>query len=365
MGYIALLYIKNLLRYLIWSIVLLDSCQIKAIEFVYPVALSDIDSLIYMIYQKSLTHLELWLWNYKTHAIRSGLAEQYTPASISIVPNKQCFSFIDNGLVKVQSRYEPSPVLLTVSSPIYNITRVHWLTDTCCYFSAKERNCYGVYQLNINGKLTCLARKSGADCLYPQKINDNLFYILRSREDNFSANFKIVHDLEDSPILNFGSNSIAFLYMESENQGFFVEYSHEIRKESPVTFWYHRLVIHGDTWQSYPLFSFTIPSGFLFFDHDMRLYESILPLLPRHAQNNIYFVDCAGSSQNLNLNIFRYDLASEKIQQLTFACRENEHYFAPLIADRTMFYGGTLLDDKCSDKISLFQMDVGYTDSLV
>ena len=52
-------------------------------EYVYPVGvLSHQQEKIYLLYQKSLGHVELWIWDVHTKEAQKGLLSTFTPAGL-------------------------------------------------------------------------------------------------------------------------------------------------------------------------------------------------------------------------------------------------------------------------------------------
>jgi len=354
-------------------------------EYLYPVAsFKEQDKQkVYLFYQKSLTHIELWLWDCETKEVAKALLSTYTPAGLRLLPNQQGFGFIDNGRIKVKLYNKRSPKSLDIYEPIYDINPVTWLDDDCCYFSAKERECYGIYHVNMLGELKRIITFPKIDCMYPQKVNGELFYIERTimnngyryrimqapypqvvftsrvfsnenfdeqvnallaEEGNKPANGLITQD-QCKPMLDFEERPIAFLSMISEQEGFVIEHSiHIDKQDKTMLFLFHHIKKGKSDWECTYLFSFEIPLHLLLPESSSRLYESILPLLPKHYGNYIYYVDCSKSEQHM-LNIFHYNLISGQHTQKTFGAEVHQNFFVPMAIGDKLFYGGTLLDD--------------------
>jgi len=83
---------------------LCSSLSSYAIEFLYPVAQINQDGTnkIYVMYQKSLTHVELWVWDPETKVATKGLLSSHTPVNFRLLPGNKGFSFIDNGRIKIK-----------------------------------------------------------------------------------------------------------------------------------------------------------------------------------------------------------------------------------------------------------------------
>ncbi len=383
-------------------------------EFLYPVASfgKGNEQRVYLLYQKSLKHIELWLWNSATKEVAKGLLSTFTPAGLKILPSEDGFSFIDNGKIKIKLFNKRSPKSLDIYEPIYDIGIIEWIApfdkinegNNCCYFSAKEYDYYSIFQVNMRGELDRIAPGVGqsgliktCDCMYPQKVGSDLFHIQRIRyyfkyenayhyyyqivqcpypnitydqDNNFnntehfdervekllSSDFEqdktaYIKEEEKKVILYFGKQPIIFLQMTSSNEGYVIE--HEViidKQDKMITCTYHQIKKGIDAWTSCPLFSFSLPAHLLVVDGPSRLYESILPLLPRHIGNYIYYVDCSKSGDNLNLNVFNYSLTTGVSIQQSFGKQINQYFFAPIAVEDKIFYGGSLLEDTMADE---------------
>ena len=351
--------------------------SMQSIEYVYPVAALNQDNLL-LIEQKAADNITLWFLDRKTKQLKPGLWSRFNPAGLRLLPDKSGFSFIDNGLVKVKFFHKRSPKTIALDEPLYDISMVQWIDNHRCYVSAKKNNRFGIFQLTIKGDVGCIVENSLADCLYPQKIDNLLFYIERSNNnyrmmsvsypegllcnsDNFSdiSDFDTqVEEIIDKQtrkekkrgvtnkqlIFDFKRQPIAFLHMISSSEGFVLEYDAYVDiKDDIILFSYLHLTKTDNSWYYDQLFSFAIPSVLLLADSPTRLYESILPLLPRHINNTIYFAD---ARHQKNLNIFRYDLGLGTTKQKTFTKSNNRHRFAPFVVNDKLFVGGIFVLEK-------------------
>ncbi len=360
----------------------------KSIAFVYPVASIDNGNTMLLIYQKSLTHIELWFWNPKTKHVEPGLWSLFNPAGLQLLPNQSGFSFIDNGRIRIKEFCKRSPKSIELDCPLHHISIIHWIDNDMCYLSAKKQDTYAIFQTTTYGTVDCVVESQMADCMYPQKISNQLFYIERSTVKAFSFGTPYDHyryciktvpypamptitkqDLDDptqreqfikqllteneqtkstfvtgETIVNFDKTPIAFLTMVHHNEGFVVEHPPFIEnKNETIVFAYHRIRKDKsfEVWDKERLFSFSIPAQLLITNSTDRLYESLLPLLPQKIGDTIYFVDSAQNNHN-SLNVFAYDLTSGKIMQKTFSQGTDEHYFVPCIVGNQLCIGGSL-----------------------
>ena len=107
-------------------------------------------------------------------------------------------------------------------------------------------------------------------------------------------------------------------------------------------FFYHHLIRIGAEWCKKELFSFAIPYTLLLGTNE-RLFESILPLLPRIIDNNIYFTDCADNSNNY-LETYCYELSTATIKKVL--SNNQGHLFVPMKCGDRLYCGGSMSDQK-------------------
>jgi len=378
-----------------WAFVaLLSSGLSLADEFLYPVAATNVHekSYVYLIYQKSLDHLELWIWDPATKVVTKGLLSAFTPAGLRLLPGGQGFSFIDNGRIKIKQFNKRSPKSLELNEPLYEITLIEWLDEHSFFLSAKERERFSIYQVDMQGNTEKIVTSDQADCLYPCKVADTLFYLERddisavvcryqtdkhkhqhSRlmsvpypyvESKMEPSFNdrehfdervaqllqgdgerkkpLVAEGRKQKLIDFGTMPVAFLHMESATEGFVVEYPEGVEQHDttlPLT--YHRISLSEQGWGMEALFNFEVPLHLLWPSSTTRLYESMLPLLPRHTKDGIYFVDCVRSPEKQSLDIFLYTLDG-KIEQKTRGHGLHDLFFGVLPYDAILMYGGSI-----------------------
>jgi hypothetical protein len=372
---------QKIVRYFLMSIIFSTSLD-SSPEFLYPVAVSfpcnQKNPVIYLVCQETNKKLSLLEWNPRTRNYSSVLISTYTPTGYSFFPDYTGFSFIDNGIIHIKFNMMRSPKVLRIYEPIYDFGSITWIDNFHGYFHAQYHKYYGIYQVTIHGDLTCILSIPHSDCLYPQKINSNLFYIERTKrggisqycisiipypeiivDDGYTFNnteqFEAIVDrlLSDGSsrcrsvanveqrqiILSFKERPITFLYMTSEYEGFFLEHPSKIdSKSKTIPFSYYQIKKQGGKWFYTKLFSFSIPTELLLFkEGDNYLCESLLPLLPRHINDGIYFVDCV-SPHNM-LSIFYYSLTYRLSECLLSS--SDYHFFAPIAYCNTIFCGGT------------------------
>ena len=326
-------------------------------EYLYPVGMSVKQERVYVAYQKTATHLELWEWDYITGYANQLLLSRYSPAGFTLLPDESGFSFIDNGLLKIKQFIKRSPRTIAFDAPIYQVELVHWMDPTTCYVAGRYNDYSGIFQIDWDGMVQPAIYQEGRDALYPQKIDDLLYYIERTEDD---AQYRLVcthyqiasHEewneritacqthKRGETLIDFQSQPIAFLHMSSHDEGVAVGYPLAIsRKDKAIPFKLYRLFIEGQKWNAKELFSFSIPTALLLSGTNQRLYESILPLLPKVCQNHIYFVD---SSTTEFLTLHRFDLSTAEITQ---CAKGAQHYFGVCPFEGGNFYGGQMGGD--------------------
>lgn len=382
--------------------------RVQGEEFLYPVAATGYgdEQKVYILYQKSLTHIELWLWDPLTKAATKALLSTFTPAGVKILPHDVGFSFIDNGRIKVKMHSKRSPKSLEWYEPVYDIGNLGWIDASCYYFHAKQQEHYGIFHGTLHGEIDPLVVKKGKDCMYPNKIDSTLFYIERTPDsqggsyalmrapypattcdpispfnntqdferrvsellsNNFQQKEALIGNSEHEKIIDFGTQPVAFLYMLSDHEGFCIGHPTHLDKHDAtmplVCYYLQRMTYAGSAcvpveekrsivWRLQELFTFQIPLDLLLPESSSRLYESILPLLPYYDQARIYFVDSTDRAQpgnnhnNSTLALYCYHRTQQTITRISRIPQTQQSYFAPLrIGNRLLFGGSTLHEE--------------------
>ncbi len=325
-----------------------------ATEYCYPVASLGNGSTVLYIHQHSPTNIELLEWNTQTNQTEQMLWSVFNPAGLQLLPNNAGFSFIDNGRLRIKSFEKRSPKAIDFDEPLFGINGLQWINEQTCYCSAYYNDNFALFELHVDGTLEILAWHKGSDYLYPQKIDDQLFYIERCTTNN-GASYHIMqctyHHSDATSVTNFGNTPIIFLTMLSATQGFVLEHAQKIDSESSTTpFSYHQIIKKGDVWCKNLLFSFSVPTNLLL-EGEQRLYESILPLLPRVNKNKIYFVDCA-KNIDFTLEPYSYDYLTKITKKIVVPTKKG-HYFVPMLCGNRFYCGGTKFHSNKAPLISL------------
>lgn len=289
-------------------------------EYIYPVAHftdSNGDHTL-MIHQLDVETMELYDVNPSTKRAEKILSTMHMPAAVKLLPSKKGFSFVDNGRIKIKDFLKRSPKMLDIFEPIYGIELIEWLNDQICYFHAYSDNRSNLYELTVDGDLSCIAQSGACDYSYPQIINDQLWFIGKKLDCDIAHFFigqaayepgKPATDIHE--IITFESVSLVLLHMVSPEQGYVIGLPATLDNgQSVIQFSYYSLAKIADSWQKEFLFVFDVPY-FMLFDQTKRLYESLLPFRPCQKGSLILYSSfCAESGR---LAIYCYDALTHEI----------------------------------------------------
>lgn len=311
-------------------VALICTVSLNGSEYLYPVAVDNAAQKAYLIYQKNPYHIELWHCDLKTKYADQLLLSRFTPAGFALLPSAKGFSFIDNGILKVQKFLKRSPRTIEFDAPIVQTELIHWVTDEVCYTSGKYRDHFGIFQIDLDGQVSPICLQQDIDCMYPQKVGSHLFYIERDlawryrvcrvpyhswqgtdfqdRINRYQSSACISHE-----IISFDKTPIVFLKMVSDTRGYALSHPQQVsRCDREISFDYYAIIKKEAGWHKEKLFSFQIPGDLLLLGSPMRLYESLLPLLPRHQGTTIIYPTV---SQN-ELNLCAYNCITMQTNQL-------------------------------------------------
>ena len=306
--------------------------------YVYPVASFEQLGTLHMLVLKqwSLDDLELYDWNIATGLMSKTLMSMYTPAAVTMLPDASGFSFIDNGRIRIK-RFEKRAVKsLDIYDPVYGIELINWLDNQTCYFHAQSDDRYGVYTLTTEEELKPVLKDNSVDYLYPAVVNQTIFFIERvksKKQLSYKIGTRAFDDQDAQPqiIADFGSRVIMLLTMQFVNEGFVIEYVHGAECQ---LFHYHHLIKIDGTWQTHELFTFQVPHEF--FAGPNRIYESILPLVPRDIGQYIYFSSYDESVRRLVL--YRFNKLTKKSECIV---QSSGNLFVPVFYGNHGWCGGT------------------------
>ncbi len=329
---------------------------------------------LYLIHQTASDHLDLLLWNPRTKETQKVLLSRFTPAGLQVLPEGKGFSFIDHDTLRVKMHHKRSPQLINFEEPLYDLTLISWLNNTTFYFSAQNNANFGIYQASLQGHCDCIIASEEYDCMYPQKIGNALFYIERDKELSHKVVFITYPQLsyhESDPVLyinhqrktefikkeyycdiskyillELGKKGIAFLHMINEFEGFFVEHPLVVDKHDLcIPFLYHYMYCTKEgQWKDKVVFSFSIPTNYLMPLDGLRLYESMLPFLPRYIHDKgLLFVNY--DVDKMLLGLWLYDNKSQKIISYIQG-QKDQSFFGIFLDNGIVYYGGVVSHDE-------------------
>lgn len=330
-----------------------------ATEFLYPVAIvPDTDNLLIM-YQKTSHHIELWQWNVHTKQADTILLSRYTPAGLRLLPDNIGYSFIDNGRIRIKQWAKRSPRSIELDAPITHIELIDWIDQSTCYTSGKYLDHFGIFQISDEGVVYPIVFDNSADLMYPQKVGNSLFFIERNKdrqyavvsmaydvqggeEEEFTDRIKAYPESKPKTVLlDCGLQPIIFLNMVSQEEGFYLTHPRMVsKKDTHILLSYYHIFSDGNQWSSDQIFTFYVPTNLFFPGRESRLYEALLPLVPRHSQGSIFYSD---SQELAGLNLYCYSMIDKKSVLIGRALPDH-HIFPPVSFGGVFYYGGTLSD---------------------
>lgn len=306
-----------------------------AAEYLYPVGYNSEADTVYLMYQKTMNHIELWEWDPHTKYAQQLLMSRYSPAGLKLLPDGSGFSFIDNGILKVKSFIKRSPRTIEFDRPLSNVELVHWIDSKNFYTAAQLQDYSGIFAIDWDGCVQEIAHKEGIDYLYPQKIENELYCIERTEQgEHFLCRMNFQPHATPQKLYSFENQAVAFLHMRSADLGYVTSFKPALSKREKVISFEYVQILKKEAWESEKLFSFNIPTSLLT-PGPTRLYESILPLLPYHKEDDIYFV----SAENSILELYHYSL-KEHIQKKLVASLT--HIFGVSDPFDSIYLGGQL-----------------------
>ena len=246
---------------LIWVSGACGAEHIPHCRFIFPIEVCKhkSDSIVFFMDQTSLYKRELWQFNTKTHQYDKALFSLFIPTALHMLPDKTGFSFLHNDTIYIKRFYKRSPKRIEFYQPLYGINMIGWIDNKRFYFFAKEHRRFRIYQATIEGDVQTIISDEDSDALYPQKVNDQLFYIERTDSGSDIIETSYIHPEQKKSIYCVHNSSIGWLQMISPMEGFFVQYKPSKKKEEHLFFAYHHLIKSMDHWQVKILFSFAIP----------------------------------------------------------------------------------------------------------
>lgn len=329
----------------IFFICLISASSFYAVEYLYPVGTGvtpEGNDVVYLIYQRSLEHVELFAWDPIEGIAHKALLSAYTPAFFNLLPDNSGFSFIDQGRIRIKQFEKRAPFTIPLYAPIDTITSVEWIDAQHCYFTARYADHFGIFATDFDGNMTTVLSHESYDFLYPQQRKNQLFFIRHTTTGTYDIGVKGTDENDYHIILNFEDTPIAFLRMIDEEHGFAIQHQPYLDRHdtfSAFACWYFKKT-EGE-WKKERIFEFNIPLDLFFGDTQQRFYESIVPFLPVHINGNIFFIH--HNTMTDRLGLYRYELQSEKYQ-LAFAPKMPLICCSPTSLFGLIFYGGNVVE---------------------
>lgn len=359
-------------------------------EYIYPVAQQNVagESLVYLLYQKEPLNISLWEWNSSTKRAKKILPSLYCPAGFRLLPDGSGFSFIDNDRLRIKLFSKRSAHSCEFNEPLHHLGIVTWSENGFGYFSARLHGRYTIFQINSRGDYARFIGSDQYDCLYPQCVGATIFYLQRStaehalsytikaapfknciesdkrtqsldealadliHNDGISSHATMIDTSMTETVIAFGSCPVMHLTMISDTLGWVIEQPKRLAHDASfIMFACHIMYKIDDIWQSHHLFDFSIPTNYVLGNSNERLYESLLPLLPRYCNGAFYFVD---SCQAGALTLYRYDPVRTHRVQLT----PHGQFFSPLNLGTHIICGGDISQMEWDENGGEIQVDL-------
>lgn len=314
-------------------------------QFIYPVLDLKEDKIL-LAHQKKLDHLELWIFNYKTGSMVKALNDMYTPCEVKLFPGGHAFSFIDSGRFRVKEFAKRSVYSVDISDPIDSINSISLIDDQGFYFSGKFFGEYKIFAYNLQGDMISLltgessnfmSKKNiqGYDCLYPCKIDEQLFFVARDAYRNYSIKRKYLNKEQN---LIKEDNPICFLCMHDTLNGMYLK-NIPSKHEGFFKFICCQLKLKDESnWNKKELFEFELPIKMLTGNSTQRAIESLKLFKPIYdiANSMIYFSSYDFKSNKISL--YNFDLNAFKVSRIS--TEENCGSFSSIIrVENKIFYG--------------------------
>jgi len=355
-----------------FSLLLLLCTQlIQTYQYVYPVASID-DSSLLLMHQKSLYEVDLLQWDIETKDARKVLWSIYMPSSVSLLPEKNGFSFIDQGRIRIKYFNKRSPQTVNIYETVTTFDSVVWIDNETFYFTAEDPHFHNVFCCELNKNIASISRLTfevETDFLYPQKVDGELFCIKRDQEGEFSVvklpwkerAFENYKETKGESLVE-SDKHCCFLHMESAQKGYFISYSPcKNRENNTYTFWCNELQQdYNGNWSYKEIFSFNIQEEYITGRSGFRMYESVKPLLPRYEKCGIFFSHFDSYKKQFILK--KYNRTTEQVEFVPALHKKSTPLFAPVFCKGEMYCGMMLkgarsfLDDHCND--GDFQFDL-------
>lgn len=349
--------LKKIIVILVYACMTIHTCLTE--EFIYPVAQMD-EQNIFVVHQKSIDELSLFLWNVNSKIATKELSSMFLPSHIKILPSKTGFSFIDRGRIRIKMFQKRAPKAIDILEPIDSIVAMHWITDNQFYTVGKHRQHYKIFLCDLldwSYQMYFLTNFDSLDYTYPFKVEDSLFCISKNEKQVYFITEQSWHptlygthraDQEQSIIIE-SHEPLCFLHMKNKEEGYFLRCNtFNTATADFLTLVCCSCIKSEDLWIEKVLFSFKLPMKYLMGESEQRVYESIYPFLPNYTNSeHIYFVNYDLELQSPT--IYTYNTKSGLIDSIDSVKRkflDHKGLLAPLVLEESLCYGLILSSQK-------------------
>ena len=345
-------------------IILLLYC-LKTINnnLIYPIAFTEKDNNILICYEKDDLNKELWSTQIDGTNTKKIIFSAFVNSVFKMLPSNLGFSFINNNKLRIKYFQKRSSKSIVFDNKLYDFDNLEWLSDNICFFSARRfnRNVIMISDIN-NYNLRVIEENNLGECLKPQKIADNLFYINKYgnfytivktfflnpfAEEDQNIDFFFKEENERQQIIDFTDKQILNIKLVSNDEVYFLKVE-EFMLDDKIKFSYNQIKKENLKWSEEKMFDFYIKD--IFNLKINKFQDKDCFYLPQHYSDKIYFTDLADVD---TMNIFEFDLNKKDIKQKTFKTSLS-HVFAPLIFKNNLYYGKCL---SCQDQNLIEQTD--------
>ena len=319
----------------------------NTVQYIYPIAQIDEECLLVMN-QSSLYNIELLKWNKNTRIAQKVLWSIYMPSSVMLLPEKDGFSFLDQGRIRVKYFNKRSPKTVNIFEPITNFDSVHWINGETFYFTAQDPYFHNVFVCQLHKNVASISRltfQEESDFLYPQKIDEELFVIKRDSNKRFSI---VKLSWKENAFDNYKETAgelivpsdkcCCFLKMINNQKGYFISY---VPSKDPIhntyTFWCNEITKTLDGWEQKEIFSFNVHEKYIIGKEPERMYESIKPLLPCYEKHGIFFSHFDKETKSCSLK--KYNIDTFEIEDIVIKHKKKFALFTPFIFDGHAYCG--------------------------
>lgn len=123
---------------------------------------------------------KLFRWNIHTRVMTPALPPFINPTMIRFIPHTKAFSFLDDGILKIQLPHQRSARIIDIDFPLRDIVDIEWLDDKQYLLNAYCMNHFGIFYGDIEGRIMPILVDKKADFILARRIGNDLFCIRRT-----------------------------------------------------------------------------------------------------------------------------------------------------------------------------------------